>query len=115
MAKRTVVVVSRRDVAVVEDALLRRLQDDVALAVAVEGVDHVGDRRDALVGDALLEDTEPAGVAEPERARRAAPSSPSPKSTCSPFGRSGAPVWPTRAPGAMPETSATASSWAGVP
>ena len=48
---------------------------------------------------------------EPSRSSSAA----SPKSTGSPSGRSGTPVWPTRAPGAMPVTSATASSWAGVP
>ena len=39
----------------------------------------------------------------------------SPKSTATPFGLSGMPAWPTRDPGAMPVTSATASSWAGVP
>ena len=48
-----------------------------------------------------------------EPLRRA--SSAAPKSTVWPFGRSGMPLWPTRAPGAIPDTSATASSWAGVP
>ena len=92
--------------------LLGRLEHDVAARVAVERVDHVDDRRDALVGDPLLEDAEAAGVAEAERAvaqlvgcRAEVDGSPS--------GRSGTPVWPTRAPGAMPVTSATAEELGG--
>ncbi len=38
-----------------------------------------------------------------------------PKSTVTPSGRSGTPMWPTRDPGAMPVTSATARSCAGEP
>ena len=80
MAKRTVAVVSRRTRAVVEHALLGGLEHDAVLLVAVERVDHVGDRRDALVGDALLEDAERAGVAEAERPSRSS-SAAAPKST----------------------------------
>ena len=115
LAKRTVAVVSRRTVPSSSTRSSVVSSTTPSVLVAVEGVDHVDDGRDALVGDALVEHAEPAGVAEAERAAAQRRLGGSPKSTATPFGRSGTPMWPTRDPGAMPVTSATASSWAGVP
>ena len=91
------------------------VEHDAVLLVAVEGVDHVDDRRDALVGDPLLEHAEAAGVATARASRCAGRRR---RRRSRPSGRSGAAGRrrgrPAR-PAPCPVTSATASSWAGVP
>ena len=54
------------DRSVVGHDLGRRVEHDAVLLVAVERVEHVRDGGDPLVGHALLEDVEAAGVGEPE-------------------------------------------------
>ncbi len=60
-------IVSALDRSVVGHDLGRRVEHDTVLLVSVEGVEHVGDRGDPLVGDALFEHVEAPGLGQPER------------------------------------------------